>query len=1375
MGGYAQTIDPLLVEEMGRRGDDEQIKVIVIMKSQYDRAQLNRRADYFVTRAEHREFVINELKAFTTASQYDLRLSLNEMQRQGLTSEPTVLWMANALSFGATKIAIENLAQRHDIEMIGYAIERNWIPETDQPRPASNTREITPNVTQVGADQVWALGYTGEGVVVAVVDTGVNYNHLDLADHLWDGGEEFPHHGYDVYNNDNDPMDDHSHGTHCAGTVCGDGTAGSQTGMAPNATLMCVKCINANGNGGAEMIAAGMQWALEHGADMFSMSLGVANSSVTERTLLRHTCISALDMGIPGAIAAGNEGDKLGQYPIPNNVRVPGSCPPPYMDDVQNENPGELSCSICIGAVDYNDNAAYFTSRGPVTWSNTEFADYPYNPGIGLIRPDVCAPGVDIKSANCQGNTGYTEMSGTSMATPCVAGCIALMLSKDINLSPADICRILEETAVPLAEGKSNIYGFGRVDVLAAVEAIQLGAIKYGNFAINDPLGNNDHKLNPGEAVTMDLTLENITEEPVGNVTAVLSSADAHVTITDNTVEFPAFAANQTLTVADAFAFSVDDEVDANYKVKFSIEISVDGEPTAMFNFKVPVYDYLLQYGATAVLNDDNANGLLNPGETADLRIFVDNVGNEMAQSLVGTLSTDYAFVTLNVAEGQYGTVGAGMMGYVDFNVTLDAAAPEDFVIPFILDLVDANGKHTELTFNYKNACNVIFSLHDSFGDGWQGNYLMVEYSDGTPTEQMTVESGNSATYTRELASGSTITLSWHNGQWTQECSFEITYEDGTIIFENSGGFNGTQTFEINCSGGGSIPTFCAPVRNLAYELDGSNVILTWEAPESGNPVGYEVYRETVLLGTLTELTFTDLDLADGEYNYCVYAVYDDCQSEFVCQGIVVATCAPVQNLDYALNDDLLFTFTWEEPEITSGLVEYQVYMNEEFVISTNELTCAFTITPGEYDVHVKAVFEACEEDTFVHVCLLPAVENLEYDLVSNVSMMFTWDALEGVSQYDVYINGEWVLTTSVPRYLVRYTALEEGPQTLTVKAVTESCFAAGSSTEFCVVYPLQQVFFGGVDVDGHLSVIWIPESDVVEYYEVECNGVTYQTSDTTVVFDPVVGANEVNITAYSMDGCSSFTNNRNWNVCNGAEGFDYSFNGDEVTITWDTWDTYETIMSNKVLLNGEEFVVAENSFSAHLENGAYSLYVQPHYMLEWCYDVFFASFDFEINNVVPEIHVTEVRNGLISTAWTEVEGALAYNLYRNDELIAENLTETAYNDTEMPLDTVHCYAVTAVFEKGVSSASEPACARYYTGLEEGRTAVSVFPNPTSDKVTIQCADMTQIEVYSIEGKLVRSLKVEDGACQIDGLESGVYMLRILRGDEVFVRRVVKM
>ena len=255
-------IDPLLGETMANMNDDEQIRVIVIMKSHYDRIELNRRADYFVNRAERREFVVNELKEFATATQYDLRHALAEMQRNGMTTEPTILWMANALSFEANKMAIQSLAQRNDVEMIGYAIERNWIPDGEEARPASATREITQNVIQVGANQVWDLGYTGQGVVVAVIDTGVNYNHVDLAEHLWDGGSEFPHHGFDVYNNDNDPMDDNGHGSHCSGTVCGDGHGASQTGMAPDATLMCVKCLNASGNGGAENISNGIQWAV---------------------------------------------------------------------------------------------------------------------------------------------------------------------------------------------------------------------------------------------------------------------------------------------------------------------------------------------------------------------------------------------------------------------------------------------------------------------------------------------------------------------------------------------------------------------------------------------------------------------------------------------------------------------------------------------------------------------------------------------------------------------------------------------------------------------------------------------------------------------------------------------------------------------------------------------------------------------------------------------------------------------------------------------------------------------------------------------------------------------------------------------------------
>ena len=397
------------------------------------------------------------------------------MESHGLVSSVRSLWSANTLYFKATKTALLDLSERADIETISLNLQHRWIPDGERLKPASTTREVTPNITQVNADQVWGLGYTGAGVVVAVVDSGVNYEHLDLVDHLWDGGEAFPHHGYDIVNNDDDPMDDKGHGTHCAGTVCGDGTAGALTGIAPDATLMCVKSIRGDGFGGAVNIAGGMEWAVEHGCDLISMSLGMVDAGVTDKEILRRTCEAVLDAGIVAMVCAGNEGNAFLQmtYPVPNNVRVPASCPPPYLDPDQMAKPGALSCVVAVGAVNYNDAAADFTSRGPVTWQDTEFGDYAYSPGIGLIRPDVCAPGVSIKSLDYNNISGYTNMDGTSQATPCVAGIVALMLQKNPELTPAEICRILEETSVKLTPTKSNITGVGRVDALAAVNAVE--------------------------------------------------------------------------------------------------------------------------------------------------------------------------------------------------------------------------------------------------------------------------------------------------------------------------------------------------------------------------------------------------------------------------------------------------------------------------------------------------------------------------------------------------------------------------------------------------------------------------------------------------------------------------------------------------------------------------------------------------------------------------------------------------------------------------------------------------------------------------------------------------------------------------------------
>lgn len=471
--GFAQgRLDPSLLETMNQVVEDHPIEVVAIMKAQYDRQQLCQRAEFVATRAARRDYVVQTLKAFTEASQHDLKHTLAEMELQGMVSSVHSLWSANALYFTASKEALMQLSERPDIELISLNKQYQWIPEEELAVEASSMREITPNLTQVHADQVWAQGNRGQGVVIAVIDSGVNYNHRDLADHLWDGGPAFPHHGYDIVNDDDDPMDDLGHGTHCAGTVCGDGTAGAQTGVAPEATLMCIKSIRSDGFGGAVNIAGGMEWAVEHGCDAFSMSLGMVNAEVADKEILRRSCEAILDAGVLGLVCAGNEGHIQFYSPIPNNIRVPASCPPPYLDPDQLANPGGLTCIMAVGAVDDNDAAAYFTSQGPVTWQDTRFGDYAYNPGIGLIRPDVCAPGVSIKSLDYNNPNGYTELSGTSQATPCVAGIVALMLSKNPELRPEELCRILEESSVRLTPTKSNLTGVGRVDALAAVDRV---------------------------------------------------------------------------------------------------------------------------------------------------------------------------------------------------------------------------------------------------------------------------------------------------------------------------------------------------------------------------------------------------------------------------------------------------------------------------------------------------------------------------------------------------------------------------------------------------------------------------------------------------------------------------------------------------------------------------------------------------------------------------------------------------------------------------------------------------------------------------------------------------------------------------------------
>ncbi|MBQ2189180.1 MAG: S8 family peptidase [Bacteroidales bacterium] len=457
----------------------DKVKINIILAEQADAQKLISMAEALPTKAERREFVINTLKRQAADTQADLIEELNILETNGLVEEIRPLWIVNSVSCYANEEAIGAISQRKDILTVYQCEEFQCVEdETITPVERGNGREIAENIVKVNADQVWALGYTGEDVLVALIDTGARLDHVDLQGRLWDGGAEYPNHGYDFYQHDNDPSDTHGHGTHVAGTIVGTGISGTQTGMAPGAQIMVLKVFHGEDNlSEVTMWVEAMQFAVEHGADVMNMSLGQPLPDSSVKQMLRQACDNTLAAGVVAAVCAGNSRQIQMLAPVPYNIWSPGDCPPPHLHEDQMVNAGGTSCVICVGGVDINDNLGGFSSEGPATWSGvTLYNDYPYSSGsstnIGLIRPDVCAPGVNVKSLDFNTTNGYCLKSGTSMATPCVAGTIALMLSKDHELTPEQIDVILERTAVPLSAHKSNDFGSGRIDALAAVNAV---------------------------------------------------------------------------------------------------------------------------------------------------------------------------------------------------------------------------------------------------------------------------------------------------------------------------------------------------------------------------------------------------------------------------------------------------------------------------------------------------------------------------------------------------------------------------------------------------------------------------------------------------------------------------------------------------------------------------------------------------------------------------------------------------------------------------------------------------------------------------------------------------------------------------------------
>ncbi|MFD2794992.1 S8 family serine peptidase [Promicromonospora vindobonensis] len=379
-------------------------------------------------------------------------------------------------------------------------VEKLWLDGQVQ-------ADLHESTAQIGAPVAWEAGIDGTGATVAVLDTGVDATHPDLVGKVVDQQN---------FTAEASAYDGHGHGTHVAATVAGTGAGsdGLRAGVAPGADLIVGKVLDDSGSGSDSEVIAGMEWAARSGADVVNMSLGGSPTDGADPMSLAVDALSA-DHDTLFVIAAGNSG--------PGAMTV-GS-------------PGAADSALTVGAVDRDESLAEFSSRGPRL-------------GDLAVKPDVTAPGVGIVAARSGGtsmgnvvNDLYTSASGTSMATPHVAGAAALLASQHSGWSWSRLKDGLISTAAP---GELSVYeqGSGRVDVARAVtqEISATGTLGLGTFEDGET-GTVTREVswsNDGDTeveLELDLSLTNAQGEAPG--AAVSLGADAVVVPAGGTVTAP--------------------------------------------------------------------------------------------------------------------------------------------------------------------------------------------------------------------------------------------------------------------------------------------------------------------------------------------------------------------------------------------------------------------------------------------------------------------------------------------------------------------------------------------------------------------------------------------------------------------------------------------------------------------------------------------------------------------------------------------------------------------------------------------------------------------------------------------------------------------
>ena len=358
------------------------------------------------------------------------------------------------------------------------------------------------------------------------------------------------------------------------------------------------------------------------------------------------------------------------------------------------------------------------------------------------------------------------------------------------------------------------------------------------------------------------------------------------VRIEDSIAQINSIGANETINIVDEFEFIVDETVQIGSSLGFDVYFyDENNESIGSFRVPVKVYGKQLEYSSVIIKNDDNGNGILEAGETADFGVVFNNKGNEIAVAVEALLSCENGKVTINTNEASFSSIGAESSSVAFFNITLADNISDIFSIPFEIEFKENEQIDAEtFSFNYSNTCNVIFELKDDYGDGWGGAALILKFSDGTPDDALTIASGYEKTYTKEISSGVEVTLEWNKGTWDLECSFVIKSDNGTVIYSDGGRFinQGFLFSWVNdCSAQNPNYEMCEGIQNLQLVLPPNPeypASFTWEAPAESDVLHYEIYRNSRFMGTTEELSYTDLT-ATGSffYIYSVRPIYEDC------------------------------------------------------------------------------------------------------------------------------------------------------------------------------------------------------------------------------------------------------------------------------------------------------------------------------------------------------------------------------------------------------------------------------------------------------------------------------------------------------------------